>query len=90
PYLLPPVESEANLQSDGKVLLRWKDISEGELGFVIQSTGADGRFRTVDTVTTGVTKYIHSPSKPNTKLQYRIFAFDDERTSITSQPVSVE
>jgi hypothetical protein len=90
PYLLPPVAVQANLQSDGKVLLKWKDISEGASGFVIQCTDANGRYQTLGKVNAGVTKYMHTLPESGKKVKYRLYAFNEERNSITTKPVGLE
>ena len=89
-YLLPPVGLEASLKSDRELVLKWTDISEGEEGFVIQRTDAEGRFITVDKVGAGVTEFIDSPPGPDQTVAYRVFAYEGERISIVSKPASIE
>lgn len=90
PYLLPPVNLEASLQNEGEVALKWKDISVGELGFVIQRTNTDNSFISIDTVEANVTEFIDYPTGPDRTLVYRVFAFDTELTSVPSRPASIQ
>lgn len=90
PFLLPPVELQVSLEKNSQVLLKWKDISNGEQGFCIQRTDPEGRFITVDKVGAGVSQFTDSPSGPARTVVYRVFAYDNERSSIVSKPVSIE
>jgi len=90
PFLLPPIELHVSLEKDSEVLLRWTDISEGEQGFVIQRTGADGNFKTLDKVGTGVTEYTDSHPGSDRTLEYRVFAYDGEWISLASKPACLD
>lgn len=89
-YLLPPLGLEASQKSDKELVLKWTDISEGEEGFVIQRTDAEGRFITVKKVGAGVTEFIDSPPGTGHTMVYRVFAYEGERISIVSNPASFE
>jgi pectate lyase len=89
PYLLPPVALEADLQSDGQVVLRWRDISEGASGFVIQCTDAAGRYQTLGKVSAGETKFVHPLPEAGKKVKYRLYAFNEEMHSIATKPVEI-
>ena len=90
PYLLPPVNLEANLQNSKKVVLKWKDISADELGFVIQRTDADSTFVTINAVGPNETSFTDTPPGSPRTVVYRVFAMNSERNSIVSKPVSIE
>ena len=89
-YLLPPVNLLAGLQNDTEVTLSWKDITDGELGFVIQRTDAANTFIIVDTVDANVTEYIDIPPGPDRKVEYRVCAIAEGLRSIPSKPASIE
>jgi len=90
PFLLPPIDLHVSLENNSEVLLEWTDISDGEQGFVIQRTGTDGNFLTLDKVGTGVTEYTDSLPESTGTVLYRIFAYEGERISIVSKPASIE
>jgi len=89
-YLLPPVNLSASLQSDADVVLSWSDITDGELGFVIQRSNADSIFITVDTVDANVTEFTETPPGPDRETVYRVFAIAGELRSIPSKPARLE
>jgi hypothetical protein len=89
-YLLPPVNLSANLQNDTEVVLIWMDITEDELGFVIQRTDAEGTFISVDTVNANVTAFTDTPHGPDREVVYRVFALAGTLRSIPSKPVNVK
>jgi hypothetical protein len=89
-YLLPPVNLSASLQNDTVVVLSWRDITDDELGFVIQSTDTDGAFVALDTVEANVTEYSDTLSGPGRTIGYRVFAISDSLRSIPSRPASIE
>jgi pectate lyase len=90
PFLLPPIELQVSRENNSEVLLKWTDISEGEQGFVIQRTGDDGNFLTLDKVGPGATEYTDSHPGPDRTMEYRVFAYDDERISLASKPAGLE
>ncbi len=90
PYLLPPVTLEASLQNSKKVVLKWKDITNDELGFVIQRTNIDGTFLTIGVVEANVTSFTDIPPGPDRTIVYRVYAVNSELTSVPSKPVSIE
>ena len=90
PYLLPPVNLEAYLQNSKKVVLKWKDITNDELGFVIQRTNTDSTFLTIGTVEANVTSFTDTPPGPDQTFVYRVFAINSERSSVPSKPASIE
>jgi len=90
PYLLPPVNLEATLQNDSEVVLNWEDITDDEIGFVIQRTDIDSTFITVDTIVANVTSYTDSLTGQSRTLVYRVIGISDELISIPSKPASVE
>jgi pectate lyase len=90
PFLLPPVELQVSQKKNSEVLLRWKDISKGEQGFCIQRTNSEGHYITVSKVGANKTEFIDSFSGPDGTVVYRVFAYDRERISIVSKPVSIE
>jgi hypothetical protein len=85
-YLLPPVNLSASLQNDTEVVLSWKDITDEELGFVVQRTNAEGRFITIDTLDANVRDYTDTPSGPDREVAYRVFAIAEGLKSIPSKP----
>jgi hypothetical protein len=89
-YLLPPVNLSASLQSVNVVDLSWEDISDYELGFVIQRSDPENNFITVDTVDAGVTGFTDTPPGPDRTVVYRVFAIADGLRSIPSLPASIE
>jgi hypothetical protein len=89
-YLLPPINLSASLQNDTEVVLNWKDITDDELGFVIQRTNADSTFITVDTVDANVTEFTDTPPGPDLIVVYRVFAMADGLRSIPSKPANLE
>jgi hypothetical protein len=90
PYLLPPVNLEASLQNSTEVTLNWQDITDDELGFVIQRTGADSTFITIGAVEENVTSFTDSPAGQDRTVLYRVFSVSNELTSIPSKPVIIE
>jgi hypothetical protein len=90
PYLLPPVNLSVSLQNETDVVLSWTDITDDELGFVIQSTDTDGAFVALDTVEANVTEFSDTPSGPDRTIGYRVFAISDSLRSIPSRPASIE
>ena len=70
--------------------MSWKDITDEELGFVIQRTIADSAFVTIDTVDANVTEFTDTPPGPDRKVVYRVFAIAAELRSIPSKPASIE
>jgi pectate lyase len=89
-YLLPPLNLVANMQNLTEVALSWEDISDDELGFVIQRTDPDDNFITVDTVDAEVTSFTDTPPGPDRTVVYRVFAIADGLRSIPSLPASIE
>jgi pectate lyase len=85
-YLLPPVNLKANVENDAEVALSWKDITKDELGFVIQRAGADGTFITIATVEANVSSYTDKKAGPVKNAAYRVFAVNNELTSVPSKP----
>ena len=90
PFLLPPIKLQVSQDNNSGFSLRWADISDGEQGFVIQRSGADGNFLTLDKVGKGETEYTDSHPGTDRTASYRVFAYDDERTSITSKPAGLK
>jgi hypothetical protein len=90
PYLLPPVNLEANLQNGSEVTLTWQDITDDELGFVIQRTDAEGTFIIVDTVEADVTQFTDLPPGPDRIVDYRVYGMGDSLISVPSKPASIE
>jgi len=90
PYLLPPVSLQASLQSSTEVVLKWKDITSDELGFVIQRTNADSTFMTIGTVEADVTSFTDTLSDTDRTVVYRVYAINSERTSVPSKPATIE
>jgi len=90
PYLLPPIDLSASLQNDTEVVLSWKDITDDELGFVIQRTAAEGKFIVVDTVGANVTQFTDVPPGPDRTVVYRVQGIGEELSSIPSKPASIE
>jgi hypothetical protein len=89
PYLLPPVKLEAILQHSSEVVLNWEDITDDELGFVIQRTDASGTFTSIDTVEANVTTYTDVPPGPDRTVVYRVFGIGDELISVPSREASI-
>jgi len=90
PYLLPPVNLEANLLGNKDVKLKWKDISADELGFVIQRIDADSTFVTINAVGPNVTSFIDTNPGSVGTVVYRVFAINSELNSVPSKPASIE
>ncbi len=90
PYLLPPVDLSASVQNATEVVLSWKDITEDELGFVIQRADADGTFVTIDTVEADVTEFTDIPPGPARTVVYRVYGMGDSLISVPSSPASIE
>jgi pectate lyase len=90
PFLLPPVNLEASLQNSKKVVLKWKDITRDELGFVIQRTNIEGTFLTIGVVEANVTSFTDISPGPDQTIVYRVYAVNSELTSVPSKPVSIE
>jgi hypothetical protein len=84
------VNLSASLQNDTVVVLSWKDITEGESGFVIQRTNEDSIFMSIDTVDASATGYTDTPPGPDRRLVYRVIAIADELRSIPSKQASIE
>jgi pectate lyase len=89
-YLLPPVNLVASLQNNTEVALSWEDITDKELGFVIQRTDADNQFITIDTMNANVTGFTDTLSGQDRSVLYRVFAIADELRSIPSKPAGIE
>lgn len=90
PYLLPPVGLQASSQNGKEVVLKWKDITGDELGFVIQRTNTDSTFLTIGTVDADVTSFTDTPTGPDGTVVYRVFAINSERTSVPSKPATID
>jgi len=90
PYLLPPVALEAGLQNSSEVSLNWKDITNDELGFVIQRANADSTFMTIGAVEANITSFTDIPTGPVRTIVYRVFSINSERTSVPSKPAVIE
>jgi hypothetical protein len=89
PFLLPPIKLKVSQDDNSGVLLEWADISDGEQGFVVQRTDAGGNFHTLDMVGAGVTEYTDTHPESIGTAEYRVFAYDGERTSLASKPAGL-
>ncbi len=78
------------MQNSKESVLKWKDITDDELGFVIQRTNADSIFMTIGTVQANVTSFTDTPPGTDRTVVYRVFSVNSERTSIPSKPVTIE
>jgi pectate lyase len=90
PYLLPPVNLGASLKNGTEVVLNWQDITDDELGFVIQRSDADGTFMTIGTVEANVTSFTDTQPGPDRTVVYRVYAVNSELTSVPSKPANAE
>jgi hypothetical protein len=89
PFLLPPIKLKVSQDDNSGVLLEWADISDGEQGIVVQRTDAGGNFHTLDMVGAGVTEYTDTHPESIGTAEYRVFAYDGERTSLASKPAGL-
>jgi pectate lyase len=90
PYLLPPVNLVASVNNNMEVSLKWEDITNSELGFVIQRTSTDSTFITIGMVEANVTSFTDTQPGPDRTLVYRVYAVNSELTSVPSKPANAE
>ena len=75
--LVAPSNLNAFAVSNSQIQLRWRDNSNGEGGFEIQSS-TDGRnFRRLATVGPNIVSFLASGLSPNQRVLYRVRAFND-------------
>lgn len=89
-YLLPPINLKGQLQNSRELVLSWDDISENELGFVIQKRNLDDKFITIDTVDANSTEYFETPTGPFQDLIYRVVAIGEKLNSVPSLPAVID
>ena len=85
-YLLPPVRLSAIRQNETEVVLNWTDITDDELGFVIQRTRGDGAFISIDAVESNVMEYMDSRADEDGNVVYRVLTISGLRRSVPSKP----
>ncbi len=71
----PPINLTATAHSSVEIKLEWKDVTNGEDGFVIEYRQSGFPWALADTVAAGVEEFTMKGLDPNTTYEFRIRAF---------------
>ena len=95
--LINPVPAPSNLEafaSNNEIKLIWEDESKNESGFVIERKKGDSlslnNFKVIDTVSANDTLFFDKTVKDSTYYTYRIYAFNNDTTSVFSNYATSE
>ncbi len=91
--LQPPADLKAVKQSNGDVVLSWRDTSTGESGFRVErSNSPSGTFTKIGSDlaanTTSYTDFVSNMSSASAVYYYRVVAFQGNQTSAATAVVS--